>query len=59
MDAEKPEKTAPQFVRTLLYCPLCGEALQAEYLRYNHIGLDVLLVLRLPLAGARLYRYRH
>ena len=38
MDAEKPEKTAPQFVRDIVYCPRCGEALQAEYLRYNHIG---------------------
>lgn len=38
LDVEKPEKTVPQFIRDIVYCPYCGAALEAEYVRYNHIG---------------------
>lgn len=38
MEAMKPEKTDSQHVRDIYYCPVCGEKLEADYLRYNHIG---------------------
>ena len=38
MDAERPESVEPQYVQDIVYCPVCGEKLEAEYLRYNHIG---------------------
>lgn len=38
VEAEKPESTEPQYVQDIVYCPRCGGALEAEYLRYNHIG---------------------
>ena len=38
VDAEKPEVSAVPFISDVVYCPQCGSALKAEYLRYNHIG---------------------
>lgn len=38
MEAEKPETVAKQYVQDIVYCPKCGGKLEAEYLRYNHIG---------------------
>ena len=38
MDAMRPEATDSQHVRDIYYCPVCGEKLEADYLRYNHIG---------------------
>ena len=38
LEAEKPQKSDAQFVQDIVYCPCCGEKLEAEYLRYNHIG---------------------
>ena len=38
MDAERPEKTEGMRARDVVYCPVCGGPLEAEYLRYNHIG---------------------
>lgn len=38
MDAERPESAEPQYVQDIVYCPVCGEKLEHEYLRYNHIG---------------------
>lgn len=38
LDAEKPTVSAPQHIRDIVYCPMCGELLQSEYIRYNHIG---------------------
>ena len=38
LEAEKPACSDPQYVQDIVYCPDCGEVLQAEYLRYNHIG---------------------
>lgn len=38
IDADKPhswDETAP---RDIYYCPVCGNKLEAEYIRYNHIG---------------------
>ena len=38
LDAEKPEQSLPQHIRDIVYCPNCGAMLEAEYVRYNHIG---------------------
>lgn len=37
LEAEKPLESANQ-IRDITYCPACGELLEVEYLRYNHIG---------------------
>lgn len=38
LEAEKPETSAPQHIRDIVYCPECGDLLKDEYVRYNHIG---------------------
>lgn len=38
ISAEVPEKTVVPFLRDIVYCPECGALLEAEYIRYNHIG---------------------
>lgn len=38
LDAEKPAVSEPQHIRDIVYCLNCGQLLQAEYVRYNHIG---------------------
>lgn len=38
MGTEIPDTSQEQYVSDIVYCPVCGEKLQAEYLRYNHIG---------------------
>ena len=38
LEAQRPETSEAQFVQDIVYCPVCGEALETEYLRYNHIG---------------------
>ena len=38
LEAERPEEFTEPFLRDIVYCPECGGALKAEYLRYNHIG---------------------
>ena len=38
MEAEKPEVSIPQHILDIVYCPKCGAPLEAEYVRYNHIG---------------------
>ena len=38
ISANKPESSDAQFVQDIVYCPKCGGKLEAEYLRYNHIG---------------------
>lgn len=38
VDAEKPEVSVEPFLSDIVYCPECGARLEAQYLRYNHIG---------------------
>jgi len=38
MEADKPTESKKQHIRDIVYCPDCGQALEAEYIRYNHIG---------------------
>ena len=38
VDALPPVRTEGMKARDIVYCPRCGGRLQAEYLRYNHIG---------------------
>ncbi len=38
LDIEKPETIEKQHVKDVVYCPKCGGKLEAEYIRYNHIG---------------------
>ncbi len=38
LDAEKPANNEKQHIRDIVYCPNCGEYLESEYVRYNHIG---------------------
>ncbi len=38
LTAEKPQVSAVPFISDVVYCPQCGQALENEYLRYNHIG---------------------
>jgi len=38
LEAERPASSDPQYVQDIVYCPKCGGKLEAEYIRYNHIG---------------------
>lgn len=38
VSAEAPADNAMPFLRDIVYCPECGELLDAHYIRYNHIG---------------------
>lgn len=38
LDVDKVHEESPEYLQDIVYCPQCGEKLQAEYLRYNHIG---------------------
>lgn len=38
VDADRPHDYVSSRVRDVVYCPNCGEKLEVEYLRYNHIG---------------------
>ena len=38
MEANKPETWDENASRDIYYCPICGNKLEAEYIRYNHIG---------------------
>jgi UDP-N-acetylmuramyl tripeptide synthase len=38
LDVEKCHETGPIYLQDIVYCPQCGVKLEAEYLRYNHIG---------------------
>ena len=46
VDALRPEGMADSTVKDIVYCPECFSPLQAEYLRYNHIGR-----IRCPVCG--------
>lgn len=36
--AEAPQDSTMPMLRDIVYCPECGSLLEAEYIRYNHIG---------------------
>ncbi|MGM9642993.1 MAG: MurT ligase domain-containing protein [Eubacteriales bacterium] len=36
--ADEPSEWNPDAPRDIYYCPVCGTKLDAEYIRYNHIG---------------------
>ncbi len=36
--AERPEISVQPYISDVVYCPKCGQRLESEYLRYNHIG---------------------
>ena len=36
--AEKPAVSTQPYISDVVYCPQCGQRLESEYLRYNHIG---------------------
>ena len=38
LDIWKYHEDTPLYLQDIVYCPQCGELLEAEYLRYNHIG---------------------
>lgn len=38
LDIDHPTEATVPFVRDLVYCPQCGGELEADYIRYNHIG---------------------
>lgn len=38
LDVEKAHEQAPAYLQDIVYCPVCGAHLEAEYIRYNHIG---------------------
>ena len=38
ISAEAPADNTMPFLRDIVYCPECGERLEAHYIRYNHIG---------------------
>lgn len=38
IDANKPTEWNADAPRDIYYCPICGNKLEAKYIRYNHIG---------------------
>lgn len=38
LDVDKTDERGPLYYQDIVYCPKCGKMLEAEYLRYNHIG---------------------
>ena len=38
ISAEKNHEPTPDYLKDIVYCPICGAVLEEEYLRYNHIG---------------------
>lgn len=38
LDVEKANEGGPLYLQDIVYCPQCGEKLENEYIRYNHIG---------------------
>lgn len=38
LDIEKSGEEGPEYLQDIVYCPVCGADLEAEYIRYNHIG---------------------
>ena len=38
LDVDKTHEDGPLYLQDIVYCPECGQLLEAEYIRYNHIG---------------------
>ena len=38
LDVDKAHEDAPLYLQDIVYCPQCGQLLEADYIRYNHIG---------------------
>ena len=38
LDVWKEHEETPLYLRDIVYCPSCGSLLEAEYIRYSHIG---------------------
>ena len=38
LDVDKTDERNPLYLQDIVYCPHCGSVLEAEYIRYNHIG---------------------
>ena len=38
LDVDKTHEEAPAYLQDIIYCPKCGQLLEADYIRYNHIG---------------------
>lgn len=38
LDIDKSGEASPDYLQDIVYCPKCGQPLEAEYIRYNHIG---------------------
>ena len=38
LDVERTNEQGPEYLQDIVYCPECGGKLEAEYIRYNHIG---------------------
>ena len=38
LDIEKTSEPGPLYLQDIVYCPQCGSLLEADYIRYNHIG---------------------
>ena len=38
LDIEKDSDPGPAYLQDIVYCPKCGGLLEADYIRYNHIG---------------------
>lgn len=38
LDVNKTHEEGPLYLQDIVYCPACGELLEPDYIRYNHIG---------------------
>ena len=38
LDVEKECEPGPIYLQDIVYCPQCGDLLESDYIRYNHIG---------------------
>ena len=38
LDIAKDHEESPLYLQDIVYCPKCGNILEADYIRYNHIG---------------------
>ena len=38
LDIDRTNEPGPEYLQDIVYCPQCGNTLNADYIRYNHIG---------------------